>query len=328
VCSAADDPQVLAIKQTLYRSGAQSPIIEALAEARDGDTQVAVLVELKARFDEEPNIGWARRLEDRGVHVAYGIIGLKTHAKICLIVRKEGSALSRYVDLGTGNFNPKTARIYTDFSYLTDDPDLGADSSDLFNYLTGYSKQREYRKLLIAPLTLRERVLELIDRERERAESGRPVRILAKMNQLTDPQMIEALYQASQAGVPIELVIRGICRLRPGIPGVSENVRVISLVGRFLEHARTYVFGMDDAEEFYLGSADLMERNLDQRVEQLFPIPNGRNREKVRRILELQLADTVNSWELKPDGTYERIQPKEGEEPLDSQAKLLEEPPL
>jgi polyphosphate kinase len=326
VRSAADDPKVLAIKQTLYRSGAESPIIESLAKARDDDTQVAVLVELKARFDEKPNIGWARRLEERGVHVAYGIMGLKTHAKMCLIVRKEGSDLNRYIDLGTGNFNPKTAQIYTDFSYLTDDPDLVTDGSDLFNYLTGHSKQKAFRKLLVAPLTLRDQMLKLISQEQERAEDGQPTRILAKMNQLTDPQIIEALYRASQASVPVDLIVRGICRLRPGVPAISENIRVVSLVGRFLEHARAYVFGVEDSAEFYLGSADLMERNLDRRIEQLFPLPKGKNREKVQRILELQLADTANSWELNADGTYTRLHPQEGEEALDSQTLLLEEP--
>jgi polyphosphate kinase len=326
VRAAADDPNTLAIKQTLYRSGSDSPLIEALADARDNGTQVAALVELKARFDEEPNIGWARQLEDRGVHVAYGIMGLKTHAKLCLVVRREGSNLRRYMDLGTGNFDPKTARLFTDFSYLSDDADLGADVSDLFNYLTGYSKQQEFRKLLVAPATLRERILELMDRERQKAESGQRARIAAKVNQLTDPEVIETLYRASQSGVGIDLIVRGTCRLRPGIAGVSENIRVVSIVGRFLEHARVYVYGDGADEEFYLGSADLMERNLDRRVEQLFPLPEGKNREKVRRILELQLADTANAWELKPDGSYESVAPEEGEEPLDSQARLLAEP--
>lgn len=326
VRSAADDHDVQAIKQTLYRSGSSSPIIEALADARDDDTQVAALVELKARFDEEPNIGWARQLEDRGVHVAYGIMGLKTHTKLCLVVRNETAGLRRYMDLGTGNFNPKTARLYTDFSYLTDDPDLGADLSDLFNYLTGYSKQEKFRKLLVAPVTLRERILKLIDREREKAANGQQARILTKMNQLTDPEVIEALYRASRSGVRIDLIVRGTCRLRPGIEGVSDNIRVVSIVGRFLEHARAYVFGEGADEEFYLGSADLMERNLDRRVEQLFPLPEGRNREKVRRIMELQLADTANAWKLKSDGSYEPILPEEGKKPLDSQSRLLEEP--
>lgn len=326
VRTAATDPGVLAIKQTLYRVGANSPVVEALQGARDEHTQVAVVVELKARFDEEPNIGWARLLEARGVHVAYGLVGLKTHAKICLIVRREESGLRRYVHLGTGNYNPGTARVYTDFSYFTDNPDLGEDGSDLFNYLTGYSEQDEYRKLLVAPLTLRDGITRLINRERKRAERGEAARITFKMNSLTDPDIIQALYRASQAGVRIDMVIRGICSLRPGIQGVSENIRVVSLVGRFLEHARVYAFGEVEDEVMYLGSADLMQRNLDRRVETLFPLREEHHRDRVRRILELQLADTANVWELKSGGDYERCRPAEGEEPLDSQDILLRDP--
>jgi polyphosphate kinase len=325
VRAAASDPNVLAIKQTLYRVGSNSPIVEALSEARDEQTQVAVLVELKARFDEEPNITWARRLESRGVHVAYGIVGLKTHAKVCLVVRREGSGLRRYVHMGTGNYNPSTARIYTDFSYFTDDPSLAEDASDLFNYLTGYSEQEEYHELLVAPLGLREGIVRLIEEQTEKARGGEPARIACKMNSLTDPRIIESLYEASQAGVRIDLIIRGICCLRPGIKGISENIRVVSLVGRFLEHARAFAFGEGEEEEIYLGSADLMQRNLDRRVEQLFPLREARHHEKVRRLLELQLADTVNAWELESDGSFERLHPGEGEEPMDSQAILLEE---
>ena len=324
VRAAASDPDVLAIKQTLYRVGSNSPIVEALSEARDEETQVAVLVELKARFDEEPNITWARRLESRGVHVAYGIVGLKTHAKICLVVRREGS-LRRYVHMGTGNYNPSTARVYTDFSYFTDDPTIAEDCSDLFNFLTGYSEQEDYQELLVAPLTLREGVLRLIEEQTERARKGEPARITWKMNSLTDPRIIESLYEASRAGVRIDLIVRGICCLRPGLEGVSENIRVVSLVGRFLEHARALAFGEDEDESIYLGSADMMQRNLDRRVEQLFPLREKRHREKVRRLLELQLADTKNAWELGPDGSFERLRPQDGEEPLDSQAILLEE---
>jgi polyphosphate kinase len=324
VRAAASDPDVLAIKQTLYRVGSNSPIVEALSEARDEETQVAVLVELKARFDEEPNITWAKRLESRGVHVAYGIVGLKTHAKICLVVRREGS-LRRYVHMGTGNYNPSTARVYTDFSYFTDDPTIAEDCSDLFNYLTGYSEQEDYQELLVAPLTLREGVLRLIDEQTERARNGEPARITWKMNSLTDPRIIESLYEASQAGVRIDLIVRGICCLRPGLEGISENIRVVSLVGRFLEHARALAFGEDEGESIFLGSADMMQRNLDRRVEQLFPLREECHREKVRRLLELQLADTANAWELGPDGSFERLRPQDGEEPLDSQAILLEE---
>ena len=326
VRAAASDPDVLAIKQTLYRVGSNSPIVEALSNARDEETQVAVLVELKARFDEEPNITWARRLEAQGVHVAYGIVGLKTHAKICLVVRREGGGLRRYVHLGTGNYNPSTARLYTDFSYFTDDPALGEDSSDLFNYLTGYSEQEEYQELLVAPLTMREKFVELVREQAERAGRGESARISCKMNALTDPKLIEELYLASQAGVRVELVIRGICCLKPGLEGISENIRVVSLVGRFLEHARVYAFGEGEGEKIYLGSADLMQRNLDRRVEQLFPLREERHRKKVRRLLDLQLDDTANAWEMNADGDYIRLRPQEGEEPLDSQAMLLEEP--
>jgi polyphosphate kinase len=330
VRAAAQDPGVLAIKQTLYRVGSNSPIVEALSSARDEETQVATLVELKARFDEEPNIGWARQLEARGVHVAYGIVGLKTHAKICLVVRREGtgegSRLRRYVHLGTGNYNPSTARIYTDFSYFTDDPKIGEDCTDLFNYLTGYSEQEEYNELLVAPKSIRKGIIERIEAQTERARAGKTGRITFKMNSLTDPKIMESLYRASQAGVRVEMIIRGICCLKPGLEGVGENIRVVSLVGRFLEHARAYAFGEGEEEEIYLGSADLMQRNLDRRVEQLYPLRDGRLRAKVRRLLDLQLSDTANAWELKPDGTHERVRPKEGEEPFDSQAYLLEHP--
>jgi polyphosphate kinase len=326
VRAAAADPEVLAIKQTLYRVGSNSPIIEALSGARDEQTQVAVLVELKARFDEEPNIIWARQLEAQGVHVAYGLVGLKTHAKMCLVVRREGGSLRRYVHMGTGNYNPGTARIYTDFSYFTDDPEIGEDGTDLFNYLTGYSEQEEYHELLVAPLSLREKFVALIREQVELAEKGEPAYICCKMNSLTDPKIIEEFYLASQAGVKIEMVIRGICCLKPALEGISENIRVVSLVGRFLEHARAFAFGEGEDEKIYLGSADLMQRNLDRRVETLFPLREARHRQKVRRLFDLQLNDTANAWEMNADGTYTRLRPQEGEEPLDSQALLLEEP--
>jgi polyphosphate kinase len=333
--AAATDPNVLAIKQTLYRVGTNSPVVEALSEARDEQTQVAALVELKARFDEEPNITWARQLEARGVHVAYGIVGLKTHAKVCLVVRREGSGenttLRRYVHLGTGNYNPSTARLYTDFSYFTAEPKVGEDSADILNYLTGYSEQEEYHKLMVSPLNLRDGIARLIQEQIEKAQNGEAARITCKMNSLTDPRLIELFYQASQAGVKVDMVIRGICCLRPGLEGVSENIRVVSLVGRFLEHARAYAFhdgsGTGEGDEkVYLSSADLMQRNLDRRVETLFPLREKRHREKVRHILDLQLADTANAWELRSDGTSKRLHPPEGEEPFDSQAALLEDP--
>ncbi|MDP9351133.1 MAG: polyphosphate kinase 1 [Chloroflexota bacterium] len=323
VRAASVDPDVLAIKQTLYRVGLNSPIVESLLEARDEDTQVAVLVELKARFDEEPNIGWARQLEAEGVHVSYGFVGLKTHAKICLIVRREESGLRRYVHLGTGNYNPSTARVYTDFSYFTDDPVLAEDVADLFNFLTGYSKQDQYHKLLVAPVTMRRGLLSMIEEQRQRALRGEHARITCKANSLTDRQIIEALYRSSQAGVRIDLIIRGICCLRPDLPGLSENIRVVSLVGRFLEHARVYAFGEGDQVKMYLGSSDLMERNLDGRVETLFPLEEPQHRARVRRILDLQIADTCNVWELGRDGCYSRVQPAEGKPPLDSHALLL-----
>ncbi len=325
VRAAANDPEVLAIKQTLYRVGSNSPIVETLSEARDEQTQVAVLVELKARFDEEPNITWARQLEARGVHVAYGIVGLKTHAKIALVVRHEGSGLRRYVHLGTGNYNPGTARVYTDFSYFTDDPKLAEDGSDLFNYLTGYSGQEEYQELLVAPLTMREKLMRSIEEQTEKAKNGEDATITCKTNSLTDPRIIELLYEASQAGVRIDLIVRSICCLRPGVEGVSENIRVVSLVGRFLEHARIFAFSEGDDETIYLGSADLMQRNLDRRVETAFPLREKHHRERVRRLLDLQLADNANGWELGPDGTFERLHPKDGEELVDSQGILLEE---
>jgi polyphosphate kinase len=325
VRAAANDPEVLAIKQTLYRVGSNSPIVETLSEARDEQTQVAVLVELKARFDEEPNITWARQLEARGVHVAYGIVGLKTHAKISLVVRREGSGLRRYVHLGTGNYNPSTARVYTDFSYFTDDPKLAEDGSDLFNYLTGYSEQEEYQELLVAPLTLREKIEHLIEEQTEKARNGESATITCKTNSLTDPRIIELLYEASQAGVKIDLIVRSICCLRPGVEAVSENIRVVSLVGRFLEHARVFAFSDGDDEKMYLGSADLMQRNLNRRVETAFPLREKRHREKVRRLLDLQLADNANGWELGPDGTFQRLHPNDGEELVDSQTILLEE---
>jgi polyphosphate kinase len=330
VRSAAADLEVLAIKQTLYRVGPNSPIVEALSGARDEQTQVAVLVELKARFDEEPNIVWARQLEAQGVHVAYGIVGLKTHAKMCLVVRREGSGegvgLRRYLHLGTGNYSPSTARVYTDFSYFTDAADLGEDGTDLFNYLTGYSEQEEYHGLLVAPLNLRKRLTHLIREQRERAEKREPARITCKTNALTDPKIIEELYLASQAGVKVELIVRGICCLKPKLEGISENIRVVSLVGRLLEHARAFAFGEGEDEKIYLGSADLMQRNLDRRVETLFPLREARHREKVRRLFNLQLADTANAWELNAEGSYAHLHPQEGEESLDSQALLLEEP--
>ena len=319
------DSNVLAIKQTLYRVGSNSPIVKALAEARDDDTQVAVLVELKARFDEENNIEWARALENSGVHVVYGLVGLKTHCKLALLVHKERDGrLRRYVHLGTGNYNPATARIYTDLSLFSARPELGADASELFNLLTGYSRQRRYRKLLVAPVNMRERLMEMIAREAEHARRGRPARLILKTNTLSDEPIIRALYAAAQAGVKIDLIVRGVCCLRPGVVGVSENVRVISVVGRFLEHSRIYYFRNGGKEEIFIGSADLMRRNLDRRVEVLFPLEDPALKRHVRDdMLEMYLRDTVNAHQLLPDGQYIRVQPVPGEEPFDVQDWFL-----
>jgi polyphosphate kinase len=302
---AAHDPDVLAIKMTLYRVGLKSPIVKALLDAIENGKEVAVLVELKARFDEESNIEWARALEREGVHVVYGLLGLKVHCKIALIVRKEHESIRRYVHLGTGNYNPSSARLYTDFSLFTADPEIGADATDLFNYLTGYSHKSDFRRLLVAPVTMRKGFAELIRREIALGERGR---LIFKMNALEDKEMIRLLYEASRAGVRVDLIVRGLCCLRPGIPGVSDNIVVRSIVGRFLEHSRVFYFGNGGDEEVYAGSADLMPRNLDRRVELLFPILNQKLVRYVRDvILEKYLADTRKVRIGKPDGTYESL---------------------
>ncbi len=321
--AAARDPQVLAIKQTLYRVGTNSAIVQALLEANERGKQVAVLVELKARFDEEHNIEWARTLEGAGVHVVYGQIDLKTHAKIALVVRRERDGLRRYVHLGTGNYNASTARVYEDYALLTCRPELGADASNLFNALTGYARGTRYNQLLVAPDTLRSGILERIEREIKQHLSGGKGRLFFKVNSLVDPQIIRALYRASQAGVQIDLIVRGICCLRPGIHGVSSNIRVRSIVGRFLEHSRVFYFanGGLDEDEIFLGSADLMPRNLDHRVEVLFPVSDPGHRAYLRDLaLPLYLRDTVNASNLKPDGSYERVRPASGDAPFDAQA--------
>jgi polyphosphate kinase len=323
VRTAATDPHVLAIKQTLYRVSQDSPIVQALIEAAERGKQVAVLVELKARFDEENNIQWARRLEQAGVHVVYGLVGLKTHSKVALVVRQENNVLRRYVHLSTGNYNPITARIYTDLGLFTCDPDFGADASDLFNFLTGYSRQSNYRKLLVAPINLRDRFIELIRREAAHYEAGRPAGITAKFNSLTDTSLIEELYAASRVGVPIDLLVRGICCLRPGLEGQSETIRVGSIVGRFLEHSRAYRFLNGGEEEIYIGSADWMSRNLDRRVEVIFPLRDERIRDRVRReVLEVPLADHVKMRWLQAGGNYLRPATRE-DGALNSQEYLL-----
>jgi polyphosphate kinase len=325
VREAAHDPQVLAIKQTLYRVGVNSPIVNALMEARENGKQVAVLLELKARFDEENNIAWARALEDEGVHVVYGVLGLKTHAKMCLVVRREEQGIQRYVHMSTGNYNTITGRVYTDLSYFTCDPVIGADISDLFNALTGYSRQHTYRKLLVAPDSMRQEILRRIEREIERHRQHGDGYLAFKMNALVDKACIQALYRASHASVPIDLQVRGICCLRPGLPGMSETISVTSIVGRFLEHARIYYFRNGGEEEVFLGSADLMPRNLDRRVELLFPVAAPRWRQAiVRDILQVHLRDNVQARRLLPDGTYARLQPPPGEPAWHSQDWLLE----
>lgn len=325
--AAARDPQVLAIKQTLYRVGSNSPVVNTLLEAVENGKQVAVLVELKARFDEENNIEWARALERAGVHVVYGLIGLKTHAKVALVVRREDDGLRRYVHLGTGNYNASTARIYEDFGFFTCRPDIGADASDLFNSLTGYSRQSTYRKLLVAPIGLRRGIVERIQREiRVQQETGNG-HLIFKLNALVDPEIIHVLYRASQAGVLVDLVIRGICCLRPGVTGVSDNIRVTSIVGRFLEHSRIFYFGNGGNAEIFLGSADMMQRNLNSRVETLFPIEDPLLREVIRtQVLDCFLADTVNATRLLPDGQYVRVRPEPGEPLFDSQAWFISHP--
>ena len=302
VNTAADDPDVLAIKMTLYRVGRNSAIVDALMRARENGKQVAVLVELKARFDEASNIVWARALENAGVHVVYGVLGLKTHAKVCLIVRRERTGLRRYLHLSTGNYNASTARLYTDVDLMTSDEEMGTDSSDIFNFLTGFSKQRDYRKFLVAPYSLRPKLLERIDHERSLGKRGH---VVMKINSLVDAKCIRALYQASQAGARVELIVRGICCLRPGIKGVSDNIYVTSIVGRFLEHSRIFYFGNDGKPILYMGSADLMPRNLDRRVEVVFPVEDPiLLREVYEHILRVQLDDTRQSYSLQPDGSY------------------------
>jgi polyphosphate kinase len=321
---AARDPDVLAIKQTLYRVGRNSPVVKALLEARQNGKQVAVLVELKARFDEESNIKWAHMLESEGVHVTYGLLGLKTHSKIALVVRKEGEHIRRYIHLATGNYNAITAQIYEDIGMLTCDPQIGADATDLFNYLTGYSAKKDYRKLLVAPVNLRERMTALIRREIEIQKNGGEGRLILKMNSLVDPAIIKLLYQASQAGVKIDLIPRGICCLRPGIPGVSENIQVISVVGRFLEHSRIYYFRNGGAEQIYLGSADLMPRNIDRRVEVLFPVEDPRLIRYLRDdVLETYLVSNVKTRLLNSDGSWEMLHPTPDQPSINVQNWLI-----
>jgi polyphosphate kinase len=324
--AAAMDPDVLAIKMTLYRVGRNSPVVQALLDAREEGKQVAVLVELKARFDEERNIEWARALESEGVHVVYGLLGLKTHSKVALVVRREGDRIRRYTHLSTGNYNTVTAQQYTDLGILTCDDAIGADVTDLFNYLTGYSAKIDYGKLAVAPINLREKVERLIEREIGHQQAGRRGHIIMKMNALVDRRIIRQLYRASQAGVTIDLLVRGMCSLRPGIPGVSATIRVVSIVGRFLEHSRVFFFRNGGDEEVYLGSADLMPRNLNGRVEVMFPVSDPHLVSVVREeILGAYLADTVKARAMNADGSYTRNAAAAGTDPVNAQSWFLRE---
>ncbi len=322
---AADDPNVLAIKQTLYRTTGDSPVGRALMRASENGKQVAVLVELKARLDEANNIAWARRMEENGVHVVYGLIGLKTHCKVTLVVRREGSGIRRYVHLGTGNYNPATARGYTDLSLFTARPEIADDVTALFNLLTGYSTQPNWKRLAVAPVTLQSKVLELIERETNRAKKGEPARILAKVNALVDPLVIRALYAASQAGVEVDLLIRGICCLRPGVPGLSERIRVFSVVDRFLEHTRAFAFGVGNQADVFISSADWMPRNFHRRVEVMAPVEEASLKQRILdEVLGVGLKDNVKARQLMPDGTYALVPTGTEATPVRSQAVLLE----
>ena len=313
VTQAVADPDVLAIKQTVYRTSDDSPLVPSLIRASERGKQAVCMVELKARFDEEANIHWAKSLEEAGVHVVYGIPGLKTHVKAILVARREGDQVREYVHVGTGNYNPTTARLYTDLGLFTADPDIGADVAEMFNFLTGYGRPAEYRKVLVSPTTMRDRIIEEIERTTELHKDGEECRIALKMNSLVDARCIRALYDASQAGVRIDLNVRGICCLRPGVEGVSENIRVCSIVGRFLEHSRIYAFRRGEETRVLMGSADLMPRNLDSRVELVAPVEDAALKAEMLDVLERSLADNASSWELDSDGSWTRRQPGEGE---------------
>ena len=319
---AAHDPHVLAIKQTLYRVGKDSPIVESLLEARRNGKQVAVLVELKARFDEQSNIGWARALEREGVHVTYGLPGLKTHCKVALVVREEAEGIRRYVHLATGNYNVITARLYSDVGMFTCNKEIGEEASDLFNYLTGYSAKQDFKAMLVAPVTLRQDLTRLIEREIKHCQNGDGGHLIFKMNSIVDKQMIQLLYRASQCGLKIDLLVRGICCLRPNIKGLSDNIRVVSIVGRFLEHSRIYYFRNAGTDDVYMGSADLMPRNLDSRVETLAQVTEESSREELIHFLELQLSDNVNAYQLKSDGSW--IQDHKESRMVDSHLEMIE----
>lgn len=324
VDEAADDPDVLAIKITLYRTGLNSPVVAALKRAAENGKNVTAFVELKARFDEENNIIWARELEHIGVHVVYGVIGLKTHCKLCLVIRKEGEKLKTYLHIATGNYNHPTSRLYTDLGLFTADEEFGSDAIHLFNFLTGYSQFKDWKKLIVAPAHLRKQVLKLIERETDLHTKEKPGFIFAKINALAHEEVILALYRASQKGVKIRLLVRGICCLKPGVPGVSENIEVRSIIGRFLEHSRIFLFGNGGDEEFYLSSADWMTRNLHRRVEIMFPVTAPYLKDQIREIIDVHWHDNCKSWLLLPDGTYTKITPPEGEKLISAQKYYLD----
>ncbi|MBD9701065.1 RNA degradosome polyphosphate kinase [Streptomyces sp. ID01-12c] len=320
---AAEDPDVLAIKQTLYRTSGDSPIVNALIDAAEAGKQVLVLVEIKARFDEHANIKWARKLEEAGCHVVYGLVGLKTHCKLSLVVRQEGDTLRRYSHVGTGNYHPKTARLYEDLGVLTSDPQVGADLSDLFNRLSGYSRRETYRRLLVAPKSLRDGLIARVNKEVQHHRAGRPAYVRIKVNSIVDEALIDALYRASQAGVPVDVWVRGICAIRPGVPGLSENIRVRSVLGRFLEHSRIFGFGNGGEPEVWFGSADMMHRNLDRRIEALIRITDPAHRAALNRLLETGMSETTSSWHLGPDGEWTRHSTDADGQPLRNVQEML-----
>src|SRR3954452_3362288 len=320
---AAADPDVLAIKQTLYRTSGDSPIVDALIDAAESGKQVLVLVEIKARFDEHANIKWARKLEEAGCHVVYGLVGLKTHCKLSLVVRQEGDTLRRYSHVGTGNYPPKTARLYEDLGLLTADPQVGADLSDLFNRLSGYSRRETYRRLLVAPKSLRDGLISRVNKEVQHHRAGRPAFIRIKVNSMVDEALIDSLYRASQAGVPVDVWVRGICAIRPGVAGMSENIRVRSILGRFLEHSRVFGFGNGGEPEMWIGSADMMHRNLDRRIEALVRVTDPAHRAALNRLLETGMSDTTASWHLGPDGEWTRYAMDADGQPLRNVQEML-----
>jgi polyphosphate kinase len=320
---ASEDPDVLSIKMTLYRTSGDSPIVRALIDAAERGKQVVVMVEIKARFDERANIVWARALERAGAHVSYGLVGLKTHSKAALVIRREAGGLRRYAHIGTGNYNPRTARVYTDLGLLTVDSEITADVTDLFNVLTGVARKDRYRALLVAPVSMRSSISALIEEEAERQATHGDGRIVIKCNAIVDPALIADLYRASQAGVPIDLIVRGMCSLQPGVEGISESIRVRSIVGRYLEHSRIFCFGQGDRERYFIGSADIMERNLDRRIEAATPVRDAALQARLRDVITIMLQDDRRAWTLDADGEWRRVEAASGQEPTVDTFTLL-----